>query len=32
MIKVVLRSYIGWCGICHKETQHDGFRCKECGK
>lgn len=31
MIRVVL-SYISWCGICHKETEHDGFRCKECGK
>lgn len=31
MIRVVL-SFIGWCGICHKETEHDGFRCKECGK
>jgi DNA-directed RNA polymerase subunit RPC12/RpoP len=31
-MKKLIRWYLAWCGICGRETEHDGFRCQECGK
>lgn len=27
----IIRFYKAYCGMCGKETEHEGFKCRKCG-